>query len=84
MRATPQDAAGTLLVNASPLLEEERNPRGLALFLDRKHPFLFHRPSTGTAFPTDDHPRYPLERDRPEIFERRFNRQESNCRPALP
>src|SRR5205823_3515775 len=54
--ATVELATETRLPNASPLLEEERNPRGLALLANGNHPFLFQRTRTGAALTTDDGP----------------------------
>ena len=49
-------SASLALMDAAPLLEEERDSASLALIPKRQHPFLLHRPGTRPALTADDHP----------------------------
>src|SRR5208283_5391001 len=49
-------SASLALMDAAPLLEEERDSGSLALIPKRQHPFLLHRPGTRPALTADDHP----------------------------
>src|SRR5271170_1668387 len=62
-----------LFAHATPLFEEERHVRRLALLVDREHPILPHGPGAGPAFSADDDPRYTFQRQLTDVFEKRLN-----------
>jgi hypothetical protein len=49
-----------LLLDATPLFEEERDLGDLTLISKRDYPFLFYRPRSGTTFSTSDQPSYTV------------------------
>src|SRR5271166_1333033 len=62
-------SASLALMDAAPLLEEERDLASLALIPKRQHPFLLHRPGAGPALTADDHPVDSFQVDLAEVFQ---------------
>src|SRR4051812_33773352 len=58
-------AAGEALVEAAPLLEEERDACVLALVTTASNPSALHRPTPVSALPADNDPGYSVEADLP-------------------
>ena len=62
-----------LLSHSTPLFEKKGNARFPTLVTHGNNPFLFHRPSSRTAFPPDDSPTDAGEIELAEIFEQRLD-----------
>ena len=77
-KRTVEFASSFGFTHPTPLLEKERHARHRALVTDAANPFGFHRARTRTAFPTNDHPTDTVEIDRSEIFQQRFDGQETD------
>ncbi len=78
VRPTMKYASSRFFMEASPLLEKERDVGRLALRLDGRHPGRCHGTSPGVALAAHDHPFdvvQALERDR---IQKRFDRKEMN------
>src|SRR5208283_3246863 len=71
-------SASLALMDAAPLLEEERDLGSLALIPKRQHQFLMHRPGAGPALTADDHPVDSFQVDLAEVFQKRLDGQESD------
>src|ERR1035438_8851824 len=78
MSAASQCSARQLLAHATPLLEEERDPRGFALLTNREHPLLFHWPRPRPAFAADDNPRYAFKWKPSDILQQGLNGQKTD------
>ena len=73
MELTVQLSAVSALLNSTPLLEEERHPRGAALITKGDDPIALHRPSTRTALSADNHPIDTAEVNAAEILKQRLD-----------
>ncbi len=76
-------SASLALMDAAPLLEEERDLGSLALIPKRQHPFLPHWPGAGPALTADDHPVDSFQVDLAEVFQKRLDGQESDSGRGL-
>jgi hypothetical protein len=74
----PKRPSRSLLAHTAPLFEEERNVSGFTLFANRKNPILFHRPRARSALAADDDPGDAIQRQLPDVFEKRFHGEETD------
>jgi hypothetical protein len=79
-----EHAAGRVLADATPLLEEERYPALNTVIANRANPLDRHRASAGTTLPADDHPRQPPELHVTEILQQGLHRKERHGGAGFP
>jgi hypothetical protein len=74
--AALEETASGLLIEAAPLLEEERDAGPTTLVTNLEHPTLFHRSCPGTGFTSNDDPIDPLQIQIRQPAEQRLKGQE--------
>ena len=80
--ASLENSSGERLSYSTPLFEEKRNLRLLALISNGSDPFGLHWPGTRTALASYDYPIDAGQIESSEILQERFDRKESDRSPC--
>src|ERR1035441_8485219 len=76
--STVQHPAGPLLLEPTPLLEEERHTSASTPVADRNHPFAVHGPRASSALSANNDPVNTVQNQSPQVLQQRLDREETH------